>query len=58
MRERLAQYGGDLNLQTRPGQGFSLAIRLPLVENASGILPLHAESFPESLSETVPGGSP
>jgi len=58
MRERLAQYGGELSLQTRPGKGFSLAIRLPLVENTSGILPLHAESFPESLSETVPGGSP
>lgn len=58
MRERLAQYGGELTLQTRPGQGFSLAIRLPLVENAGAILPLHAEPFPESLSETVPGGSP
>ncbi|HEY4561292.1 MAG TPA: sensor histidine kinase, partial [Lysobacter sp.] len=29
MRERLAQYGGTLEIETRPGAGFSLSLELP-----------------------------
>ncbi len=57
MGERLAQYGGELSVRTRPGQGFHLCLRLPVAEGAP-VLPLRSESIPESLSETVPGGSP
>src|SRR5690606_25574108 len=32
MRERLAAYGGEVAIATRPGAGFSLDLRLPLDE--------------------------
>lgn len=31
MRERLAAYGGSVEIETRPGQGFSLSLYLPVV---------------------------
>jgi len=30
MRERLAAYGGEVDAETAPGQGFTLRLRLPL----------------------------
>ena len=30
MRERLAACGGQVEVRTRPGEGFELALRLPL----------------------------
>ena len=30
MRERIAQCGGSLDIQTRPGSGFRLQLSLPL----------------------------
>jgi signal transduction histidine kinase len=30
MRERLAAYGGEVDADTAPGQGFTLRLRLPL----------------------------
>ncbi|MGX5729960.1 sensor histidine kinase [Pseudoxanthomonas beigongshangi] len=56
MAERLAQYGGALNVETQPGKGFCLHIRLPAAES-TGVLPLRAEPEPEPLSETAPGGN-
>ena len=32
MRERLAEFGGSLALETAPGEGFALTVRLPLDE--------------------------
>ena len=32
MRERLAEFGGSLVLETAPGEGFALTVRLPLGE--------------------------
>jgi len=29
MRERLAQHGGDLKVESRPGEGFRLHLSLP-----------------------------
>src|SRR3546814_13760693 len=29
MRERLATYGGELEVESAPGQGFALSLRLP-----------------------------
>jgi len=56
MAERLAQYGGALDIETQPGKGFCLHIRLPAAES-TGVLPLRAEPETEPLSETAPGGS-
>ena len=30
MRERLAAYGGEVEIDTRPGDGFALRLYLPL----------------------------
>lgn len=32
MRERLAEFGGSMTLETAPGEGFALTVRLPLGE--------------------------
>jgi signal transduction histidine kinase len=32
MRERLAEFGGSVTMESEPGQGFALSIRLPLGE--------------------------
>ena len=32
MRERLQAYGGTVEIETRPGQGFSLSLHLPVSE--------------------------
>jgi signal transduction histidine kinase len=32
MRERLAAYGGRVDIDTRPGRGFAVDLRLPLEE--------------------------
>jgi signal transduction histidine kinase len=37
MRERLECYGGEVEVETAPGQGFALRIRLPLVD--AGLTP-------------------
>jgi len=34
MRERAAQYGGDLTVASRPGEGTCLRVQLPLAEDA------------------------
>ena len=44
MRERLAAYGGDVAIETRPGAGFTLALTLPTGESA--IEPVSATSVP------------
>ncbi|WP_411834459.1 sensor histidine kinase [Pseudoxanthomonas mexicana] len=56
MRERLAQYGGDLELDTAPGKGFRLRIRLPVLESAAVLASSALASVPQP--ETVPGDSP
>jgi signal transduction histidine kinase len=35
MRERLAEFGGSLSLDSGPSQGFALTVRLPLGEHAA-----------------------
>ncbi|NLP64710.1 sensor histidine kinase [Paraburkholderia sacchari] len=35
MRERAAALGGELRIQTAPGQGFALSVSLPLAEGSS-----------------------
>ena len=35
MRERLAEFGGSLVLETAPGEGFALTLRLPLGERSA-----------------------
>ncbi|WAC64588.1 sensor histidine kinase [Pseudoxanthomonas sp. SL93] len=57
MRERLAQYGGDLVIETRPGKGFCLHIALPVNDAGNGLT-----ATPNPLSEPTPelssGGNP
>ena len=36
MRERLATYGGEVEIQTRPGAGFALHLTLPMDDAAAG----------------------
>lgn len=58
MRERLAQYGGELIIETSRGKGFHLHIRLPVLEPVAGLvvdaLP-SAESRTETRTETISG---
>ncbi|WP_083487696.1 sensor histidine kinase [Pseudoxanthomonas dokdonensis] len=56
MRERLAQYGGQLQVESQPGQGFRLQITLPLLDPVSGPVADIERPF-ESQSERIPGGS-
>lgn len=42
MRERLAAYGGELEVETAPGEGFALCIRLPLDDTAEAGAPVAA----------------
>jgi signal transduction histidine kinase len=42
MRERLAAYGGRVDIDTRPGSGFAVDIRLPLDEGVVVAAPLPA----------------
>ena len=57
MRERLAQYGGALHIETRPGHGFCLHIELPVSEAVPAFAPLPA-SPPEPTPELSSGGTP
>ena len=57
MRERLAQYGGALRIETRPGHGFCLHIELPVSEAAPAFAPLPV-SPPEPTPELSSGGTP
>ena len=43
IRERLAAYGGQVDISTRPGEGFLLDIRLPLDEGRHTTLNLAGE---------------
>jgi signal transduction histidine kinase len=55
MRERLECYGGEVEVETAPGQGFALRIRLPLDETG-----LRAEGWraEEDGTQSVPPVSP
>ena len=57
MRERLAQYGGTLSIETQPGKGFCLHIALPAAE---AVPALGAPSIlqPEPTPELSSGGIP
>jgi signal transduction histidine kinase len=44
MRERLAAYGGQVDISTRPGEGFLLDIRLPLEQGGNPALNLTGEA--------------
>ncbi len=57
MRERLAQYGGQLQVDSPPGQGFRLAIRLPLLDHPQG-LALDSGSLQEPSPELTQGDLP
>ena len=50
MRERLADYGGTMEIRTAPGEGFALAIDLPLADQA--------EHGPAPAPGTVPAQEP
>mgnify|MGYP006189919043 CR=1 FL=1 len=56
MRERLAQYGGELRIETRPGQGFRLHIALPVSDAAPALAPLPVHP-PEPTPELSSGGT-
>ncbi len=57
MRERLSQYGGELRIDTRPGDGFRLSIALPVMEPPAGLSPApHAPSLSEPTPELSSGG--
>ena len=51
MRERLAEFGGSLVLETAPGEGFALTVRLPLDERPALA---HAPSRIEPPALSVP----
>ena len=51
MRERLAEFGGSLVLETAPGEGFALTVRLPLGEQPELA---HAPSRVEPPALSVP----
>lgn len=57
MRERLAQYGGMLRIETQPGRGFCLHIALPASE-AAPALDAPSASPPEPIPELSSGGTP
>jgi len=57
MRERLAQYGGELRIETQRGQGFCLHIALPVSETPPALAPLPV-SPPEPIPELSSGGTP
>ncbi|GAA4863305.1 sensor histidine kinase [Luteimonas vadosa] len=60
MRERLADYGGSLEVETRPGEGFALRLCLPLEESlapATGEPPAERGSG-APCSDHNEGGSP
>src|SRR5690606_30684440 len=46
MRERLSAYGGEVEAETAPGQGFTLRLRLPLDGVADIAVPLAEPSGP------------
>jgi len=50
MRERLAAYGGEVAIATRPGAGFSLDLRLPLDER-----PRAADADPATPAQALAG---
>lgn len=58
MRERLAAYGGSLQVDTAPDRGFVLRLELPLAEDgrvrdaAPGIAPGHTTADPPPMRET------
>jgi signal transduction histidine kinase len=58
MRERLAAYGGVVEIETRPGSGFSLTVSLPLLPSPDRIglpprLPQQAPTGDSSISEAA-----
>jgi signal transduction histidine kinase len=52
MRERLAAFGGRVDIQTRPGHGFGLDVRLPLA--GGGLLPGCDAADPPETAATAP----
>jgi signal transduction histidine kinase len=48
MRERLAAYGGEVEIETRPGSGFCLTLSLPLIQAPDRMgLPLRLSQAPD-----------
>src|SRR6476620_8566477 len=56
MRERLAAYGGDVEIDTRPQRGFALDIRMPLEDGASPMAASSAVFVPPTPHPATPPG--
>ena len=57
MRERLAAYGGQVEIQTRPGQGFCLTLYLPVVQ-ATDRMGLPLKRVPDPTDGIPAAGTP
>ena len=58
MRERLAAHGGALQVETSPGNGFMVRLRLPMEGGAIADNPLHAAPLGASPRPAAPPPSP